>query len=176
MRHRWLNYLVVGALFGVFDFFYLHVLGKFPARQIFGDSPTGQAARFIVMFLLLNLGIWLVVVIPVVLHETRVSRSKLLSAVAGLAVWCTGILTYYLTNAAQLAVGVPGREELSFASYGSPYFWQNWGNIFRSDILGGIMEYMAIAIVGGALVGFVASAIYIRSYPQGLRIGRTSLH
>ena len=174
MRHRWLNYLVVGALFGVFDFFYLHVLGKFPARQIFGDSPTGQAARFIVMFLLLNLGIWLVVVIPVVLHETRVSRSKLLSAVAGLAVWCTGILTYYLTNAAQLAVGCRGGGA-ELASYGSPYFWQNWGNIFRSDILRhhGIHGYCH---VGGALVGFVASAIYIRSYPQGLRIGRTSLH
>lgn len=168
MKRRWLLYLVIGSLFGVLDFFYLHFLAKFPAAEIFGNNPSGQVVRFIVMFLVLNLGIWLVPVAPVVLSETRVSGSRLLSAVAGLTVWCTGILTYYLTNAVQLAVGVPGREELSLASYGSPYFWQNWRSVLLSDILGGSMEYMAIAILGGALVGLVVSSIYLRLHPQEL--------
>jgi uncharacterized membrane protein len=168
MKRRWLLYLVIGSLFGVLDFFYLHFLAKLPAVEVFGDTRTGQFIRFTVMFLVLSLGLWLVPVIPVVLSEARVSGSRLLSAVAGLTVWCTGILTYYLTNAAQLAVGVTGREELSFASYGSPYFWQDWRSVLLGDILGGMMEYMAIAMVGGALVGLVASSIYLRVRPQEL--------
>lgn len=163
MRRRWIIYLGIGALFGVFDFFYLHFLAELPWQQIFGHNSVGQAVRWVVQFLVLNLGIWLVPVIPTALYEARISGSRLRSAIASLVIWCAGIVAYYLTNAAQLwLLGVSGREELHISNRNSPHYWENWANVIRGDVFGGIIEYMTVAIVGGAIVGLLTSAISLR--------------
>jgi hypothetical protein len=147
MRRRWIIYLLIGALFGVLDFFYIEWLVKL----FRGTALT-----------MLNLGIWLVPVIPIALYEARCSRSSLRAAAASLATWCAAIVAYYLTNAVQLAfLGVPGRPELHISNRAAPYFWQNWASVFRWDILGGMAEWIIVAIVGGAIVGFAMGWIYL---------------
>jgi hypothetical protein len=70
-------------------------------------------------------------------------------------------MAYYLMNAAQLAWGVPGREELALINSASPGFWQNWSNTLRGSILGGMVEYAMLAVIGGALVGVLTGSIYL---------------
>jgi hypothetical protein len=160
MQRRWVVYLVIGTLFGVFDFVYLGFLS--PWQQSFANSPNGQIIRLSIFFVL-NLGIWLVPVVPIAVHESRVSRSRLRSAAAGLVVWCAAIVAYYLANAAQLAFwGLPTRMELHVSNYRNEWFWHNWANVLRGDILGGIVEWMAVAIVGGVAVGSLTASAYLR--------------
>ncbi|MHB0858635.1 MAG: hypothetical protein ACYC5M_13850 [Anaerolineae bacterium] len=163
MKRRWVVYVMIGIAFGIFDFIYLGLLSKVPWRQVFGPSRTGTIGWF-VRFVMLNLGIWLVPVVPIALYEARVSGSALRSAVASLVVWSAAIVAYYLTDAAELAFwGVAGREELYIANARSAEFWGNWASVFRGDILGGITEWIMVAIVGGATVGFVVGALYLRT-------------
>ncbi|NLG51354.1 MAG: hypothetical protein GX552_14700 [Chloroflexi bacterium] len=162
MKRRWLGYIGIGILFGVVDFFYLHLLARLPWEEIFAHNPLGQTVRWVVQCIVLNLGFWLVPVIPAALREARVSRSSVRSAIASLVIWCTGIVAYYLTNAAQLGLlGVPGREELHISNRNSPLYWENWVSVLRGDVLGGIVEYITVAVVGGAIVGLGVSAIYL---------------
>lgn len=168
MKRYWVAYLAIGILFGVFDFVYLDVLFKSSWQQVFGWSLPGQVVQWI-RFYVLNIGIWLVPVVPVALYESRLSRSRLRSAVASFSVWCAAIVAYYFTNAAQLAIwGLPSRQEMHISNRGSAHFWENWLGVFQGDILGGIMEWIPIAVVGGAVVGFLTSSIYLRcnGYPE----------
>jgi len=163
MGRRWAIYLGIGILFGAVDFVYLHFLAKLPWEQIFSHNSIGQTVRWVVHFLILNLGFWLVPVIPTAIHEARISRSRLRAAIASIMIWCAGIVAYYLANAAQLGLlGVPGREELHISNRNSPHYWESWSSVIRGDVFGGIIEYMTIAIVGGAIVGLLVSAIYLR--------------
>lgn len=148
MKRRWAGYMAVGIVFGAFDFYYLGYLARFP----------GTIWRFVV----LNLGVWLIPIIPVALYEARRSRSSRHSALAGIVTWCAAIVAYYLANAAHLAfVGVPGRSELHVSSYGSETFWTNWAAVFQGSILGGIMEWMMVAVIGGAIIGFLTGLGYL---------------
>lgn len=163
-KRRWLVYLAIGALFGVFDFYYLTLLARF-AGPLLSSGPAGAIA-----WLVLNLGVWLVPVVPIALYEARRSRARLRCALASLAAWCAAIVAYYLTNAVQLAfVGVPGRPELHISNRSAPHFWQNWAFVLRRNILAGITEWMVVAVVGGAIVGLAVGSLYLlcRPSPQG---------
>lgn len=162
MRRRWTVYVIVGILFGAFDFIYLGLLYQIPWGDIFGNSPAERATQRIVRFLL-NLGVWLVPVIPITVYETRISRSRLRSAAASVAVWCSAIVAYYLTNAVQLAFwGLPTRPEMHISNLNSPYFWHNWRNVFLGDILGGITVWIMVAFIGGAIIGSLTGSIYLQ--------------
>ena len=104
--------------------------------------------------------------IPAALHEARRSRSRLWAALAGVAVWCAGIVAYYLANAAQLAfLGVAGRPELHISNRAAPHFLDNWLATLQMSILAGMVEWLPVAVLGGAAVGFVAALLYLRSRP-----------
>lgn len=164
MRRRWVIYLMIGIVFGAIDFFYLGFLYELAGPQVlFASFPAG---RFL-LWLVLNVGIWLVPVIPIALYEARLSRSRLRSAVASLSTWCAAIVAYYLTNAVQLAfIGLPGRQELHISNHSAPWFWENWASVLRGDILGGITEWIMVAVVGGAIVGFLAASILLHFRPS----------
>ncbi|MHB1134569.1 MAG: hypothetical protein ACYC4L_19535 [Chloroflexota bacterium] len=160
MKRRWLVYLAVGALFGAFDFVYLTFLYQDSWRQAF--AAAGEIARWLV-FLFLNVGIWLLPVVPIALYEARRTGSRLLAALASVTVWCAAIVAYYLTNAAQLAFwGLPTRMEMHVSNSGAPEFWANWASVLRGDILGGMVEWLVVAVVGGAVVGFLAGSLFLR--------------
>jgi len=155
---------MIGIVFGAIDFFYLGFLYELAGPQVlFASFPAG---RFL-LWLVLNVGIWLVPVIPIALYEARLSRSRLRSAVASLSTWCAAIVAYYLTNAVQLAfIGLPGRQELHISNHSAPWFWENWASVLRGDILGGITEWIMVAVVGGAIVGFLAASILLHFRPS----------
>lgn len=156
---RWWIYLSIGILFGAFDFYY--------HRFIFDLLGSG------ILWLVLSLGIWLVPVFLISLHEARTSRSALRSAFAGLLTWCTSIVSYYLTNVVQLLlIGYPGRPELHISHHRDPYFWENWRSVLQGDIIieGGILEWIGIAAAGGFLIGLVIGAVYLHGRKKGASI------
>ena len=67
-----------------------------------------------------------------------------------------------MTNAVQLAFwGLPTRPEMHISNLNAPYFWHNWKNVFLGSILGGITEWMMVAVIGGAIVGFLTGSVYL---------------
>lgn len=158
MKRQWFIYLMIGVVFGVVDFFYHGFLSSFLGRQqAFTPSLAGEIA-----WLVLSIGIWLVPIVPIALYEARISRSRLRSALASLTTWCVSIVSYYLSNVAQLAfLGLPSRMELHISNHGAPFFWENWVSVFLQDILGGIAEWIVVAAIGGFIVGFLTSFFYL---------------
>ncbi len=170
MKRRWLAYLLVGALFGAFDFVYLGFLYQVNWRQVPGLA--GASADFLAFFVL-NLGIWLIPVVPVAMYESRLSRSRLRAAAASMLAWCTAIVAYYLTNAGYLFFwGLPTRPELHVSNRDSAHFWVNWASVFQGDILGGIGEWTVVAVVGGTIVGLLVSSVCLL-LDKPLRVRRT---
>jgi len=146
MKRRWLVYALVGVTFGVFDYYYQGLIAPWSG---------------IAVHLFLVLGVWLIPVVPVALYETRATGSLWLSALAGVLTWFTAIVAYYLFNAIELLLlGVPRRPEMHVSNRDDPFFWQNWQSVLRYDILGGILEWSLVAILGGAIVGFLVSLVY----------------
>ena len=83
-----------------------------------------------------------------------------MSAGAGSLTWCASIISYYLTNAIQLAlVGIPTRMELHISNSSDPFFWDNWKSVFWYDVAGGMAEWLVVALVGGFIIGFLISSI-----------------
>jgi len=156
MKRRWFIYFLIGIVFGVIDFYYHGFLSNFLGLQ----QITGLWGR--VAWSVLSIGIWLVPIISIILHEAKVSRSRVLSALASSLTWCGSIISYYLTNAVQLAfLGFPTRPELHISNRLDPFFWINWKSVFLYDIVGGIIEWGVIAVVGGLIIGFLISFVYL---------------
>ena len=154
MKKRWFIYIMIGIGFGVFDFYYQGFIQNSFASRLLGE----------ITMVMLILGIWLVPVIPIVLYETKVSQSRVMSALTCSLTWCISIISYYLFNAVQLAfLGFPTRPELHISNHGDPFFWENWKSVLWHDIFwGGIVEWSVVAVVGGLIVGFLVSFVYLR--------------
>lgn len=140
-------------MFGVFDFYYQGLISDF-----FYSSLLGKIFR-----LMLILGVWIVPVIPIVLYEAKISKSRVLPALASSLTWCISVILYYLTNAVKLAfLGFSTRPELHISNHRDPFFWENWRNVMWHDIfLGGIVEWFVVAVVCGFIVGFLVSFVYL---------------
>lgn len=160
IKQRWGIYFIIGIAFGVFDFFYHSFLSNILARQqAFTPSIGGE-----IIWLTLSIGIWLVPIVPIAIYEVKTSNSKLRSSFASLLTWWASIVSYYLTNAFQLAfVGSSGRSELHISNKNDPFFWDNWTNVFYQDIIvAGIVRWSVVAVLGGLIIGFLTSFIYLR--------------
>jgi len=160
IKQRWWIYVIIGISFGVFDFYYHSFLSNILARQqAFTPSTGGE-----IIWLTLSIGIWLVPIIPIAIYEVKNSKSKLLTIFASTLTWCTSIVSYYLTNALQLAfIGSPTRLELHISNQNDPFFWENWADVFYQDILvAGIVRWSVVAVLGGFIIGFLISYIYLR--------------
>lgn len=151
MKIRWFIYIVIGIIFGVFDFFF----------HRFISNVLVQGETF---WRVLTYGIWLVPIVPIALCEARISKSRVRSGLASSLTWILSIISYYLYMAVQLAfIGISTRPELHITSLGEdPYFWGNWKSVFLSDVVGSIVEWSGVAVVGGFIVGFSVSFIYLR--------------
>ncbi len=160
IKQRWVIYIIIGIAFGVFDFYYHSFLSNILARQqVFTPSIGGE-----IIWLTLSIGIWLVPIVPIIIYEAKISKSKLRASFASILTWCASIVSYYLTNAFQLAfVGSSGRLELHISNQNDPFFWENWGNVFYQDIIvAGIVRWSVVAVLGGLIIGFLTSFIYLR--------------
>ena len=149
MKKRFLIYIMIGIVFGMFDFYF----------HRFISNALGQGGTIWKMF---TYGIWLVPLIPITLFEIRISQSKLRTALAGSFTWIFSIISYYLFMAIQFAfIGIETRPELHITGLGEdPYFWGNWRSVFWEDIVGNIIEWSGVAIGGGFILGLLMSMIY----------------
>ncbi|WP_075617958.1 hypothetical protein [Paenisporosarcina indica] len=149
MKIRWFIYIITGFIFGVFDFLF----------HSFISNVLGQGG---VSWRMLTYGVWLVPLIPVAIFEIRISKSKLRAALACSLTWILSIISYYLYMAFQLAfIGVSTRPELHISSQGDPFFWGNWESVFWGVVVGNIVEWSGVAVVGGFIIGFLISFIYL---------------
>lgn len=147
-RKRWVIYGLTGITFGVFDYFFQQAVSQ----------HSSLIARVVVIY-----GIWLIPLIPIALHEARVSNSIVKSALASALTWSVAIVSYYFYMAVELIIiGKDSRPELQFSNHQDPYYWSNIGQIFSGDVSGGIVEWIALAVIGGWLIGFTIGFVYIR--------------
>ena len=145
LKKRWKFYLLIGLLFGIFDFFYQELIA--------GIGET------IILRVLVTTGVWLLPAIPIILYEAKVSQTTWKPTLANVLTWVMAVISYYLYMGFKLLIiGQEGRQEVHFSSYQDPYFWSNWKSLFVGDILGGMFEWLIVAVVGGCLVGLVVSA------------------
>ncbi|MCF8568277.1 hypothetical protein LLE49_26495 [Alicyclobacillus tolerans] len=137
MKRRWLTYISIGILFGILDFY-------FPSHAT------------IWLF-----AVWLVPIVPIILYQAKVSHSKKLSALASGLTWFIAVVFYYLTNVFQLATGSSYEPWMSISNYKSPHFWSNWKSTLLSYVLGHIIEWGIIGVIGGSIIGFLVSFIFL---------------
>lgn len=155
MNKRWLIYCLIGLVFGVVDWYYLDLLAHFSWGKL-GKSPL-----VIPIIIALNYGIWLVPVLPIAIYQVHRSKSARLSAVAGITVWSSAIFSYYTYYTALLAFwGLPHMDYLLVFGRRSPTFWRDWARVFQKIILSQFLEWIIIAVIGGGIVGLVASRVY----------------
>lgn len=160
IKQRWGIYSIIGIAFGVFDFYYHSFLSSILARQqAFTPSIGGE-----IIWLVLSIGIWLVPIVPIAVYEAKISKSKLWSTFASILTWCASVVSYYLTNAFQLAfIGSSSRLELHISNQNDPFFWENWATVFFQDIIvAGIVRWSIVAVLGGLIIGFLISFTYLR--------------
>jgi hypothetical protein len=156
-KKRWFFYVLVGIIFGVFDWYYLDVLAHFQ----WGD--LGNSLFVIPVILMLNYGIWLLPILPVTIFESRVTLSARRSALAGAVCWTSSIISYYIYYTLLLAFwGLPHMEHMLILGEKQSGFWQQWALVFQKIILNQVFEWLPIAIVGGSLIGLLARWIGIK--------------
>lgn len=158
MKKRWLGYLLIGILFGIFDFYFQTWM-----QQIMTSGLIGTIS-FIPI-----LGVWLVMVIPIAIREANAARSIWLAAAAGAFSWSVSIVSYYLFMGVKLIlIGQPAREEMHISNRADPFYWSNVKSFFLGDFLGGVGEWILIALVGGCLIGLIAGLLTLRARKQRL--------
>jgi len=151
MSKRWYTYTLIGLVFGVFDWFFLDWLSS-------GFGPRLGENPFIVIpiILALNYGIWLVPIIPVTLYEARRAEKIKGPIFAGILTWCCALLSYYGYYAILLSLGkLPHLENLRV--FGERYegFWTDYWKIFSNIILGQLLEWTIVAVLGGGVIGAI---------------------
>lgn len=163
-RKRWLTYILIGLAFGVVDWYFLDLLAT--AFTALGQDETRFASPIVRLLLVaivmgLNFGVWLVPVIPAAIYEVKRSRSLRRAALAAVLIWVAAIFGYYTFYAFLLMfVGAPHLEFMLFSNRHAPTYWADWWPPFRRVILNQFIEWIGIAVIGGALTGALSAYLY----------------
>ncbi|TSI03939.1 hypothetical protein [Lysinibacillus sp. BW-2-10] len=150
MKKRWFIYGVIGIVFGVLDFYF----------HSFISDVLGQGGT---VWRIFTYGVWLVPLIPIILIESQVSKSKIAPSLVCSLTWLLSIVSYYLFMGIRFAfIGVETRAELHISNLGEdPYFLGNWNSVLFYDIAGGIIEWGGFAVLSGFVMGYVISFNYL---------------
>ena len=155
-KNRWSVYALLGIVFGIVDFFYQGLV-----------QGIGNNTLLIFMVLV----IWVVIVTPLAINEAKVTRSAWKAALASTFTWVISVISYYLFMMVKLVfIGEPGRPELHITSRTDPYYWDHIKSVMQYDILGGIAEWMLVAIIGGTTIGYLVGLIYLKTKPKKLDV------
>lgn len=156
MIKRSLVYMLIGLVFGTLDWFYLDWLANGVTWGSLGDSII-----VVPIIILMNFGIWLVPIIPVVIYEARQSHKIRNPMWAGVLTWCCAIFAYYAYYSLLLVMGkLEHLEHLNVFSERSETFWFEFWQIFKQIILIQFLEWIIIAIIGGAFIGALAFWVF----------------
>lgn len=147
MKKRWIIYIIIGIIFGIFDFYYQGFIQELKTSTIF--------------LAILCFGIWLVPLLPIAFYESKISLSRRNTSIASMLTWSISIISYYMFLAINLMfVGRESSIYLHISNYSSPYFWSNWASVFYSQVLIGIFEWLPLALVGGFVIGCLVYFVY----------------
>ena len=156
-KWRFLFYTIIGLVFGVLDWFYLNWLAYL------NWGGFGQSFLVVPVILLMNYGIWLVPFLPVVIYEGRRSEKIGRPMLAGALTWSCSIFSYYAYYSILLSTGkLIQLEHLNI--FGEKYttFWPEYWAMFDRIILSQFLEWIIIAIIGGASIG----ALFFRFFAR----------
>jgi len=148
-------YALSGVIFGIADWHYPSILHAFVFPNV-SVMPLG-----LVIELLLTYGIWLVPALPIAWYESAQTRRPSLAAWAVILTWMSALVSYYLYYTVLLAfIGLPQLEQFLVWSPRDPYFWQVWTGMGKELILGQLLEWSVVALLGGAVVGWCTGWLY----------------
>ena len=149
MKKRWLIYILIGILFGVFDFYY----------QEFTQSISTST----IMWFIVAWSVWLVPVIPIVLYEAKISKSVVKSVFANILVWSVSVISYYMYIPIKLVfIGQSTMLEFYISNYRSEFYWSNLKELIWGLISEDAPEWLVVAVLGGLIVGFCISFSFLR--------------
>ena len=149
MKKRWLIYILIGILFGVFDFYY---------QEFTQSISTSTIAWFIIAW-----SVWLVPVIPIVLYEAKISKSVVKSVFANILVWSVSVISYYMYIPIKLVfIGQSTMLEFYISNYRSEFYWSNLKELIWGLISEDAPEWLVVAVLGGLIVGFCISFSFLR--------------
>ena len=163
IQNRWLIFILLGLAFGILDWYFLDVLASIGRNESFNNQMQ-QSAELVRLFgavviLALNYGIWLVPVIPAAVFEYIRTRVLWRAVVSASVVWSAAIFSYYTYYTLLLMfTGLPGMEFMLFAQRDLPSYWNDWWVSFQQVILNQFIEWIGVAILGGAIVGALSAA------------------
>lgn len=145
---RFLLYAIIGLIFGVIDWFYLDWLAHISWGSL------GESIMVVPIIIGMNYGIWLVPIIPLAINESRYAENIIYPMFASMLTWSCAIFSYYIYYAILLSLGkLINLEHLNI--FGDKYetFWPEYWQMFNKIILGQFLEWIIIAIIGGAITG-----------------------
>ena len=149
MKKRWLIYVLIGVLFGVFDFYY---------QEFTQNLITSTKIWFVVAW-----SVWLVPVMPIVLYEAKISESVVKSVFANILVWSVSVISYYMYIPIKLVfIGQSTMSEFYISNYRNQFYWSNLKSLIWGLISEDTPEWLVVAILGGLIVGFCISFSYLR--------------
>jgi hypothetical protein len=165
LRNRWLIYVAVGLCFGFADWYFLDLLASLSQNQALNENLL-QAPEYIRVLILMvlvisNYGVWLIPVIPAAIYEMKRSQSLRRAATSAVIVWSAAMLSYYAYYAFMLMfVGLPNMDFMLFSNRQSVAYWADWWPPFRRVILNQLVEWIGIAVIGGAIVGMLSAFVF----------------
>ena len=146
---RWHYYILIGLVFGVFDWFYLDWLSSGLGPNL-GENPL----IIIPIIIALNYGIWLVPIIPVAFYETKKTDHIKGPILAGILTWCCALFSYYAYYAILLSLGrLPNLAHLNLFAERYDGFWGEYGRMFIRIIFWQFIEWIPIAVIGSSIIG-----------------------
>jgi hypothetical protein len=171
MRSRWMGYALLGLVFGLADWYFLDLLQTLSQDQAINARLEAANAfvRLVIVVAIIaaNYGIWLVALVPAAIYEIKRSGSVRRAALASVVVWSAALVSYYAFYAFMLMwVGLPQMEFMLFANRGLPGYWADWWPPFRRVIVDQFLEWIGIAVVGGAIVGAMTALAFRRVSKQ----------
>jgi hypothetical protein len=160
---RWTLYTLIGLVFGILDWFYLDWL-----THDLGRAWMANPALWRVVKNILNYGIWLVPILPIVISESRKTPNVKGPAYAGMLTWGAAVLSYYGYYGLLLSLGkLPSWTYLNVFGPKFDGFWLDYWRKLRHIIFEGILQWLPVALVGGALLGILAWRIVHRRQDPG---------
>ena len=154
-RHRLFIYALSGGIFGIADWYYPTLL-----RVLVPARPPAWLLSLVVE-VLLTYGVWLMLALPIAWYETVHTLRPSMAARAVILAWISALVSYYLYYALLLAfIGLPQLEQFLVWSPRDPSFWDVWASMGKDLILGQLLEWSVVALIGGAVVGWCTGWLY----------------
>jgi DNA-binding CsgD family transcriptional regulator len=160
MKKRWAIYFFAGLIFGAGYWHYFSLTAKFFNNISSSENTIGEGL-LLILALLTYFGVWLIPATLPAVFEFRHSTSLRLSVMAGVTVWASAVLGYYVNYVAMLAIiGLPHMEYLVLFGQRTATIWQDWANIFPKLILFKFLRWAVVGVIAGGVAGLITSSLY----------------